>query len=142
MTELVWDGKPVKRPCSSCGSFEWYEIRTMIEGTDVLDCCSNCPKPVQVDGVPDVYLSHVGQTFENLTDKMGHPIEIQSKQHKKRVMADLGVREAGDRVNGATYGSKSWTEGTKAWRSKQFDKDRPMIRENIKRYLENKRRER
>lgn len=141
MEQPDWDGKPVKRSCSNCGSLEWYEMRTMIEGTSPYDLCSECPKPVQVSGIPDAYLGRPGETFKNLTDAMGKPIEIQSKRHKKEVMDRMGVREAGEWVNGAPFGTKSWTEGTREWRKKQFEKDRPMIRETYKRYLDNVRRQ-
>lgn len=140
MTEdFAWNGQPVKRPCSCCGATDWYEIRSYMEGAEVIDWCSGCPQPVQVSGVPDVYIGHAGQTFQNLTDKMGRPIEIQSKRHKKQVMDSKGLIEAGDKVNGRAYGSTSWIEGSRAYRKKQFDKDRPMIRETYKQWKEKSR---
>lgn len=85
--------------------------------------------------LPDVYLEKSGQKFANLTDKMGRPYEITSKRHKKRVMDSLGVQEAGGTFNGAPFGTKTWVDGTRAYRKKQFEKDRPMIREAYSRYL-------
>lgn len=143
MNDIAWDGKPVKRACSECGSMEWNEKRTMIEGAHVYDWCSNCPTPLNgVEGIPDVYLGYVGQKFENLCDERGKPYEIRSKRHKKEIMDKLGVREAGDRVQGAKFGSSpsSWIEGTRAHRKAQFEKDRPMIRKIQRQYLDNVRR--
>jgi hypothetical protein len=54
-------------------------------------------------------------------------------------MNELGVQEAGGTFNGAPYGTKNWIDGTRSSRAKQFEKDRPMIRENYRRYLENAR---
>lgn len=140
MTPVEWDGQPVKKPCSNCDSLTWYEMRTVFEDLKPYDWCNDCPDPVKVGSIPDVYLKHIGQTFENLTDAMGKPIPIQSKQHKKEVMEKLGVREAGDRINGAPFGTKTWVDGTREWRKKQFEKERPMIRETYKRYLDNMKR--
>lgn len=83
-----------------------------------------------------MYLGHVGQKFENLCDDMGRPYEITSKRQKKQVMDRLGVSEAGDRVNGAPYGSKTWIEGTREFRRKQFDNERPKIRETLRQWKE------
>ena len=132
MNEVAWDGKPVKRKCSSCGSLDWYEIRTMMEGTQVYDWCSNCPEPVKgIEGVPDAFMPRLGMTFEALCDTMGKPVPIQSKRHKQEVMDQLGVRECPERLKG-----NSWVDGTRNYRKRQFEKDRPMIRENYRRYLE------
>lgn len=130
MMELAaWDGKPMKRPCSSCGSPDWYEIRTCMEGTEVYDWCSNCDDPVSVGCAPDAYLPRAGMTFENLCDKMGKPIPIMSKAHKMQVMREKGVIEAGDRQGGSMgMPAKSWIEGTREGRKKEFnEKYRPIL---------------
>lgn len=124
--------------CRGCGR-ESVHIRTVVEGDELIEQCdrADCGNLAMANaGVPDVYLGRSGQKFENLTDEMGHPIEISSKRHKKEVMDRLGVSEAGDRVNGAPWGSKSWVEGTRAVRRKEFEKQRPMIRETWKRWKE------
>lgn len=120
--------------CRSCSS-EAYSIRTVVQEGTFVDFCDRC-SDVRIEGVPDVYLGHVGQKFANLCDDMGRPYEISSKRQKKEVMDRLGVSEAGDRVNGAPYGSKTWIEGTREFRRKQFDKERPMIRETLRRWKE------
>lgn len=99
--------------------------------------CDACGLEGAGPTIPDVYFTHSGQKFANLCDKMGRPIEITSKRHKKEVMDKLGVQEAGDRVHGATYGGKSWIEGSRDYRKRQFEKERPVIRETYKRYMDN-----
>lgn len=120
--------------CNGCGNAEAYQIRSIYDKGEVFDSCDRCGN-VSVAALPDAYLGHIGQTFSSLCDDMGRPIPIQSKRHKAEVMKSLGVSEAGDRVNGAPYGSKSWTEGTREMRRKSYDKDRPKIREIYQRYL-------
>jgi hypothetical protein len=139
--DLVWDGKPYKRPCNGCGSDKYSEMRTIIEDTELVDACDQCSH-VRADGIPDVYLGHIGQKFQNLIGKDGQPIEIRSKRHKKQVMDEMGVSEAGHTVNGAPYGSKSWIEGTRAYRKKNFKEALPAIRETYRQYLNNARKKR
>lgn len=126
--------------CRGCNQ-ESHQVRTIVDGGQFYDSCPRCSDLSSMDAyMPDAYLGHIGQKFESLCDDMGRPYEIQSKRHKKEVMDRLGVSEAGDRVNGAPYGTKSWIEGTRDYRRKQFDKERPAIRETYKRYLDNARR--
>lgn len=122
--------------CSGCGNQEaWH--KTFVQDHEM---CDGCGLEGGGAGVPDVYFTKSGEKFDNLCDDMGRPIEITSKRHKKEVMDRLGVREAGDLVNGSKYGSKSWIEGTRDYRKKQFDRERPMIRDTYKRYLDKVRR--
>lgn len=123
--------------CNTCGNQEAYHVRTIYEAGELYDSCNSCGGFSGLSaGVPDVYLGRTGQKFQNLTDKMGNPIEITSKRHKKEVMDSLGVSEAGDRVNGAPYGSKDWISGSRDVRQKEFEKQRPIIRETWKRWKE------
>lgn len=128
--------------CRSCGNPEAYHVRTICDDGEMIDLC-NKPEcgnlSIADSGIPDVYLKRAGQEFSNLSDSLGRPIPIQSRRHKKEVMDRLGVSEAGGTFNGAPFGTKSWVDGTRAWRKRQFDKDRPMIRETYKRYLDNAR---
>lgn len=127
--------------CTHEGSWHrksWYDAET----GSVEEICDRCGLEGAGPWIADAYLARCGQTFENLCDPMGRPYEIQSKRHKKEIMDRLGVSEAGDRINGAPLGTKSWIEGTRPHRQAQFEKDRPMIRENYKRYLENARNKR
>lgn len=122
--------------CKGCGNEVPYSKRIYKD----VEVCNMCGDVSCSDAAtPDVYLAHAGQKFSNLCDDKGNPYEIQSKRHKKEVMDKLGVREAGDLMHGAPYGTKSWIEGTRDVRRKAFEKERPMIRETYKRYLENAR---
>lgn len=138
MEQVIWNGQPVKKACNTCGSIDWFEIRSIVEGAEMLDWCSECKDPVQVSGTPDAYLPRMGMTFDNLCDKMGKPIPIMSKVHKVQVMKELGVIEAGDRHHGSTsLPSKSWIEGTREHRKREFDKKyRPLLKKAYKDWKE------
>jgi len=121
--------------CRGCGNQEaWHTF-----GTSTFETCNACGLQGGGESIPDVYLHRAGQRFDNLTDQMGRPIEILSKRHKQQVMNKLGVSEAGDKVNGATYGSKNWIDGSRAWRSRQFEKDRPVIQKTLRAWKEKQR---
>ena len=124
--------------CRNCSNEKAWHVVTQYdsETKEMNDCCDQCGLEGGGSSIPDVYLPRLGQKFTNLCDKLGRPYEINSKRQKKEIMDRLGVSEAGDCVNGAPFGTKTWTEGTRAWRKKQFDKDRPKIREAYARYLE------
>lgn len=128
----VWDGKPVKRPCNACGTEDWSEIRSVIEGSEITDSCSSCSS-VRADGIPDVYLPRSGMEFQALCDKTGKPIPIQSKRHKQQVMDEMGLSEHPDRLRGG----KTWIEGSREYRKRNFEQARPQIRAAYKQYLEN-----
>ncbi len=104
--------------CRGCGNTEAYHKRAVWFDGDVEEVCDKCG---------------------NLTDKMGRPIEIQSKRHKKEVMDRLGVSEAGDKVGGRDYGSTSWIEGSRDYRKRQFAKERPALRKIFKDWKEKSR---
>ncbi len=126
--------------CRGCGNTEAYHKRAVWFDGDVEEICDKCGNLPMIDAyVPDAYVGHIGQTFQNLTDKMGRPIEIQSKRHKKEVMDRLGVSEAGDKVGGRDYGSTSWIEGSRDYRKRQFAKERPALRKIFKDWKEKSR---
>lgn len=125
--------------CQGCGEQAYAVNGWVDEGGVYREVCNKCGNVV-VSDMPDVYMGKLGQKFQNLCNELGEPYEITSRKQKKEVMDRLGVREAGDRINGAPFGTKTWIEGTRAYRKKQFDKDRPAIREVYRRYLENSKR--
>lgn len=126
--------------CNSCGNDNAYHIKSLCEDGNIYDVCNACSKIAMVDAYsPDVYLHRAGQQFNNLCDPMGKPYEIQSKRHKKEVMDRLGVSEAGGTVNGARFGTKSWIDGSRDYRRRQFEKDRPVIRQTLKDWKEKSR---
>lgn len=128
--------------CRNCNNESAWHVLTTIddETKELTDCCDRCGLEGGGEAIPDVFLNRAGQRFQNLCDEMGTPYEITSRKQKKEIMDRLGVSEAGDRVNGAPFGTKTWIEGSRPYRKKQFDKDRPAIREAYRRYLENARR--
>lgn len=81
-------------------------------------------------GVPDVFWNGRPYYSEALD------VEFTSRSQKARIMKERGLSELGDRK----LGEKNWIEGSRESRRKEFDKERPMIRENYRRYLENARR--
>jgi hypothetical protein len=124
--------------CRGCHR-EAVHIRAIIEGDEIIEQCErpDCGNLSMVDtGIPDVFLKRGGQQFENLCDPTGKPYEITSKRQKKEVMDRLGVREAGDQINGAPFGTKSWIDGTREHRRAQFAKDRPALRRIFKEWKE------
>lgn len=107
-------------------------MRTLIEDKELIDSCSECSR-IRTDGVPDVYLPRLGMEFQALCDKTGKPIPIQSKRHKLQVMNELGVREHPDRLKDG----KTWVEGSRDYRKRNFEQARPKIREAYRQYLQN-----
>jgi len=65
-------------------------------------------------------------------------VEFTSKAQKAAYLKANGLSEAGD----MKLGQKSWIEGTREYRKRNFEDARPAIRENYKRYLDNVRRKR
>lgn len=123
--------------CNSCGNQEAYHVRSVYEKGEIYDTCNQCSGiSLATAYSPDVYLHRAGQTFENLCDPNGKPYEIQSKRHKKQVMDQLGVSEAGGTINGARFGTKSWIDGSRDARRREFAKDRPMIQKTIREWKE------
>lgn len=123
--------------CSGCGNDKAWHVKSYYDKREGFrELCDACGLEGGGEGIPDVYFAGRAQKFANLTDDMGRPIEITSKRHKKEVMDRLGVSEVGDRVNGAPYGSKDWISGSAEYRKRNFEKDRPKIREIYKSYLD------
>lgn len=117
--------------CRGCGR-EATHIRTIIEGLRVIDQCSHpeCGNLHSIDAtIPDVYWN--GRPYHS--EALG--IEFTSRSQKARAMKEMGVSELGSQK----LGEKSWVEGSRDYRHKQFDKDRPAIRETYRRYLKNAR---
>lgn len=114
-----------------CSHENAWHTRTIYENGALHTVCDRCGLEGAGEGIPDAYLGHIGQTFAALCDNMGRPIEIRSKRHKQQVMDKLGVRECPDRLSG-----KTWVDGTREYRREQFNRDRPVIRETLRRWKE------
>lgn len=119
--------------CTSCGNLNaWHTISRFSSKDGVMiDCCDQCGLEGGGEGIPDVYLGHIGQTFQALCDETGNPIPIQSKRHKKQVMDGLGLSEHPDRLKGTP-----WIEGSRDYRKRNFEQDRPRIRETMRQWRE------
>lgn len=111
-----------------CGNKDALRTRSWYENGEIVSVCDQC-MDFTPTATPDVYFRKAGETYKNLCDNMGTPIPIMSKAHKAQVMREKGVVEAGDRTRGSTaLPSKSWIEGTREHRKKEFDqKYRPLL---------------
>lgn len=97
------------------------------------ECCAGCGGLYSTDAsVPDVFWN--GKPY--YSEALG--IEFTSRSQKARVLKERGLSELGNQ----TLGQKTWVEGSREYRKKNFEKDRPMIREHYRRYLDNARRKR
>lgn len=95
------------------------------------ECCAGCGGLYSSDaGVPDVFWN--GKPY--YSEALG--VEFTSRSQKAQVLKERGLSELGSQK----LGEKTWVEGSRDYRKKNFEKDRPMIRENYRRYLDNARR--
>src|SRR3974390_116250 len=85
--------------CNRCGNKVAYRMHFSSEGS----CCDLCGnlRPVSLGDVyfRKPYLDPHLIDVNNPLQKDG--VWIESKEHKKKIMDKLGVKEAGDRVHGA-----------------------------------------
>jgi hypothetical protein len=103
----------------------WYDVKFGYQ-----EICDKCGEVSSSDApVHDVFWNGRPYYSESLD------CEFTSRSQKARVMKEKGVTELGSEK----LGNKSWTEGSREYRRKQFEKDRPMIRELQKQYRERKR---
>lgn len=114
--------------CSGCGNDKAYQTHGYVSSEGFyVECCNQCGDLASNDApVPDVFWN--GRPY--YSEALG--VEFTSRSQKAKVMKDLGVSELGNQK----LGQKSWTEGSRAYRRKQFDKERPHIRETLRRYQE------
>lgn len=117
--------------CSGCKNEHAHQTHGYISDGVYIESCDRCSQLSSSDAsIPDVFWN--GRPY--YSEALG--VEFTSRSQKARVMKEMGVSELGD----TKLGQKNWIEGSRAARRKEFDKDRPMIRENYRRYLENARR--
>ncbi len=114
--------------CRGCGR-ESIHIRTMFDGEEIRDMCDHpsCGNLHMIDsGVPDVFWNGRPYFSEALD------CEFTSRSQKARVMKEKGVSELGN----TKIGEKNWIEGSREARKKEFDRERPVIRETLQRWKE------
>ena len=120
--------------CQGCG-VESHHIRGFMEDGKYYEMCGDCGPVASIDaGQADVYWP--GKPYYSSSLDM----KFESKQHKVQYMKEKGLKECGDSVNGSRrLPKKSWIEGSKEYRKKNFDQCKPVIRETYKRWLEKSR---
>lgn len=82
--------------CRNCGSLVWWAMRTICEGGEFIDSCSECGG-VRTSSEHDVYFK--APYWENHIAPA--PVFIESKRQKAALLKKHGLREAGDRVRGS-----------------------------------------
>lgn len=113
--------------CKGCHKEAW-QIHGFIDDNGYQEVCADCGHLSSSDAaLPDVFWNGKPYYSESLQ------CEFTSRSQKARVMKEKGVRELGNE----RLGGKGWIEGSREYRKKQFDKDRPKIREVYKQYLKN-----
>jgi len=118
--------------CGGCLNPSAYQTHGYVgDNGDFIETCDRCGNLSSGDArVYDVFWN--GKPY--FSEALG--VEFTSRSQKARVMKEMGVSELGTQK----LEPKSWIDGTRDFRRKQFDKERPMIRETYKRYLDNARR--
>lgn len=109
-------------PCLNCQSETFTNKKVWIEDGMMMNLCDQCGD-FFVSGVPDVF-------FKTAYKSRALDVEFTSKGQKAAYLKEHGLSEAGDR---GSMSEKSWTEGTREHRKKEFDRiERPKIREAIR----------
>lgn len=117
--------------CSGCQNDKAYQTHGYVSDEGVyVECCDRCGDLASSDiPVPDVFWN--GRPY--YSEALG--MEFTSRTQKARVMKELGVSELG----GRKLGEKNWTEGSREFRRKQFNRERPMIQKTYQAWKEKSR---
>lgn len=115
-------------PCANCQSETFTNKKVWIEHGQIQSLCDQCGD-FFVSGVPDVF-------FKTAYKSRALDVEFTSKGQKAAYLKEHGLSEAGDR---GSMADKSWMEGTREHRKKEFDRvDRPKIRQVIREWKQRK----
>ena len=111
--------------CQGCHNESAYQVHGWYDDkAGYKEVCDRCGNLSSTDApIPDVWWNGRPYYSESLQ------CELTSRSQKARVMKEKGVSELGSQK----LGNKSWIEGSRENRKKQFDKDRPHIRVTEKR---------
>lgn len=92
--------------CRGCKNDHAFRVRIGYDPVLKIssECCDKCGTVGQI-GIPDVYWPGHPYYSENITDRMGKPILLESRQHKMRVMRQQNMSEMGDRYHGSRDGA-------------------------------------
>ncbi len=107
--------------CSGCGNDKAFQTHGYVAAQGCyVECCDRCSKlsPSQA-ALADVFWN--GRPY--YSEALG--VEFTSREQKARVMKERDVSELGSQK----LGEKSWIEGSREYRRKQFDEERPRLRE-------------
>jgi len=85
--------------CSTCNKV-CSRIKIEYYNNKKYEYCNKCANIAPVS-VPDVYFKGAYRDEHLANDKHPDGVFIESKAHKKRIMQEMGLCEAGDRVHGA-----------------------------------------
>ena len=114
--------------CKVCHDPYPGTVRSAYENGEVVDLgCDRC-LGVQAT-IHDVYFRR-----PYTSEALG--VEFTSKAQKAHYLKENNISEVGDRSMSRT----NWIDGTREYRKKQFDKDRPVIREIWRKFREDSRR--
>lgn len=114
--------------CAGCHNEEAYQIHGWYQEKEgYLEVCDKCGDLSTSDAcIPDVFWNNRPYYSEALG------CELTSRSQKARVMKEKGVSELGSQK----LGQKGWIEGSRDYRKRQFQGDKPKIREAFKRWKE------
>lgn len=113
--------------CQGCHLESWQIHGYCDEFGQYRECCVKCGDLSSSQAsIPDVFWN--GRPYYSKALEC----EFTSRSQKARVMKEKGVSELGSQK----LGEKSWTQGSREYRRKQFETQRPMIRETWKRWKE------
>lgn len=116
--------------CNVCNDQYASSVKSVCEKGEVIDIgCDRC-LGIQ-PAVHDVYFK---QPY--VSEALG--TEFTSKAQKAAYLKQHGLSEAGD----MKLGEKSWIDGSREYRKRNFKDAQPAIRETYRQYLENVRRKR
>ncbi len=113
--------------CLGCGNERAYQKHAIFDkAAGIIECCDRCGNLASSDiNIPDVFWPGHGYYSQALD------VEFTSRAQKARVMKEKNVTELGNQ----RLPEKTWTEGSRDYRKRQFEKDRPKIKETYRRYL-------
>jgi hypothetical protein len=92
--------------------------KSWVEEGEIVTICDRCGLSGSAN-LADVYWPGHAYKSESLD------VEFTSRGQKAAYLKEHGLSEAGD----IKFSGKNWIEGSKEYRRKQFEKDRPRIRE-------------
>lgn len=111
--------------CGACDEKHASSVKSMVQDGKVVDV--GCDRCLGVrTSVPDVYWP--GHEYKS--EALG--VEFTSRGQKAQYLKDHGLTEAGD----IKFKGQGWIEGSRDYRKRQFEKDRPKIRETYRQWRE------